>query len=223
MDIWHYADTYKNKISPVFSNIEEEAKKIADEQYEEMGRYFNPDYHDAGDFAEQAWEKGLDYFEGMSLMGYNTKLMWCSTLYHFWEQQVRRFIYQEVNRTHRFIDKNKKEIPFEKFCVRGIDDIKEAFSDFNQNLEQLSSWEDINELRLLTNVIKHGAGWSATELEKLRPEFFNNAVLKINLLELYRNTLTNIVLSIQDEDFERYCNSLIKFWGELPERMYSVS
>ena len=38
-------------------------------------------------------------------MKYNTKLMWISTLYQFWEQQVRKFIYEEVTKTHKFIDK----------------------------------------------------------------------------------------------------------------------
>ncbi|WP_257985569.1 hypothetical protein [Bacillus sp. V5-8f] len=89
-----YIDTYTKRIAPVFDNIEEEAKQIADEHYREMGAYFNPDYHDEGDFAEAAWEKGLEHFEGLSLIRYNTKLMWISTMYQFWEQQVRKFLFR---------------------------------------------------------------------------------------------------------------------------------
>lgn len=63
-----FADTYTNKINPLFSNIEEESKEIAEEHYREMGIDFNPDYHDEADFAEAAWEAGLEHYEGMGLM-----------------------------------------------------------------------------------------------------------------------------------------------------------
>jgi hypothetical protein len=208
-----YIDTFIHKILPVFSNIDEEARKVAKEHFKSLGRNFNPDYHDEGDFAEQAWEKGLDYYDGMSLMQYNTRLMWVSTLYQFWEQQVRKYLFEEINRTHEIGS-------FKDFCAKGIPQIKKVFLEFEQDLESLSSWEDINELRLLANVIKHGDGGSASQLQKLRPDFFKNEISDTNLLELYKNTLTNIVLNVKDEDYTRYCESLIEFWDELPERMY---
>lgn len=115
-----YKETYSNKILSVFSKIEEEAEKIADRRYRELGQYFNPDCHDEADFAEYAWNAGLDYYEGMSLIRYNTKLMWISTLYQFWEQQVRKFIFEEVTRTHQFVDKKGNEVPFKDFCIKEL-------------------------------------------------------------------------------------------------------
>ena len=197
----------------MFENIEEESEAIAEERYQELGRYFNPDYHDPSDFAEDAWEAGLEHYEGMALMKYNTRLMWISTLYQFWEQQVRRFIYEEVTRTHRFIDKKGNGVLFKDFCTRGINDIKEEFSGFNQDLEKLRSWTKINELRLLANVIKHGDGWSATQLKGLRPDFFKDNLLNVNVnirmsekwkitmykmwLKRLQNPLLNYYLSIE--------------------------
>lgn len=204
----------------MFSNIKEESKTIAEERYREMGSYFNPDCDDESDFAEAAWEAGLEHYEGMSLMQYNTKLMWISTLYQFWEQQVRKFIYEEVNMTHQFIDKKGNKMPFKDFCTRGISDIKEIFLDFDQDLEKLSCWGKINELRLLTNVIKHGDGRSATQLKKLRPDFFKVIHIKSDLLDLYKTTLNKIALNINDDEFQIYCEAIINFWDELPERMY---
>lgn len=213
--------TYSNKIDPVFENIEEESKAIAEEKYQELGRYFNPDYHDPGDFAEDAWEAGIEHYESMALMKYNTKLMWISTLYQFWEQQVRKFIYEEVTRTHQFIDKKGNQIPFKAFGTRGIDDIKEEFLEFGQDLEKLSCWAKINELRLLTNVIKHGDGWSATQLKESRPDFFKVDFSDYDLLDMYKTTLNERVLNIDDEEFQKYCEAIVEFWDVLPERMYS--
>lgn len=216
-----YKKTYLNKVMSLFSNIEEEAKKIADERYFELGQNFNPDYHDEADCAEDAMNAGLEHYEGMSLMRYNTKLMWISTLFQFWEQQVRKFIFEEVMRTHKFIDKKGKEVLFKDFCTKGIDDIKEEFFEFNQDLTKFPCWEKINELRLLTNVIKHGDGWSATQLKTIRPDFFKANFASRDLLDLYKTTLNKTVLNIDDAEFHEYCEAIIQFWDALPERMYS--
>jgi hypothetical protein len=216
-----YIETYTKRIAPVFDNIEEEANQIAKEHFREMGAFFHPDYHDEGDFAEAAFEKGLEHFEGLSLIRYNTKLMWISTMYQLWEQQVRKFLFEEISRTHKMYDKKNNEITFKSFCARGIDEIKETFLEFNYNLETLTVWPDIDELRLLANVIKHGDGRSASQLEQLKPRFFKSQVSSSNLLELYKSTLTEIVLNIDESDFLRYGDALIRFWDELPERLFA--
>jgi hypothetical protein len=105
--------------------------------------------------------------------------------------------------------------------TKGIDDIKTELLEFGQDIEKFSCWEKINELRLLNNVIKHGDGWSATELKKIREDFFRDDFLGIDMLDLYKTTLNEKVLSLDDKEIEVYCEALIRFWDELPERMYS--
>ena len=73
---------------------------------------------------------------------------------------------------------------------------------------------------MLANVIKHGDGGSATELEMKRPDFFKSEISEINLLELHRTVLNEQVLNIKDLDFIKYKEALQNFWGELPERLY---
>ena len=213
--------TYSKRIKPIFENIEDESNAIAEKKYQELGKHYNPDYHDPAILAEDAWLTGLEHYESMALMRYNTKLMWISTLYQFWEQQVRKFVYEEITKTHKFIDKKGNEILFKDFCTRGIEDIKEIFLEFNQDIEKLKCWHKIDELRLLVNVIKHGDGWSATQLKKLRPDFFKTEFFEQDLLNLYKTTLNEQVLNINDCEFHKYCKALIEFWDVLPERMYS--
>lgn len=215
-----FIDTYTNKIAPQFLNIENEAEKISEEYYDESGKYFNPEYDDPGEYAKLAWEKGMDYYEGISLMKYNTRMMWISTVYQFWEQQVRRFLYDEISHTHEFCDNKGNESDYKDFCTNGINGIKKLFLWFDYDLERQNSWKEINELRLLTNVIKHGDGWSAEQLQKLKPEYFQDE-LQINRLELFKTTLNDEVLNIGQEDFVRYCKSLIEFWDEIPECLHS--
>jgi len=216
-----FAKTYHERVIPIFSSLEEESQAIADEKYEDLGRYFNPENDDPADYAEMAWEAGLEHYESMSLMQYNMRLMWISTLYQFWEQQVRKFVFEEVTRTHKFIDKKGNDVDFAGYCTRGIDDIKEEFNEFGIDLEKLNSWSRIEELRLLANVIKHGEGWSATKLKELRPDYFDAGIISTDLLDLYKTTLGERVLNIDDSEYEIYCDAIIQFWDELPEVMYS--
>lgn len=216
-----FKETYNNKISSLFANIEEEAKEVANKYYKESGINFNPDYHDQGDFAEAAWEKGIEYLEAMALMDYTTKLSMISTLYQFWEQQVRNFLYTEIKHSRSTpIDKDGNEIPYKKFCLN-IGKINDCFLKFGQDLKQLNSWDTIDELRLLTNVIKHGDGDSAVSLAKRNPDFFVSEYSNINLLELYGTSLNERVINFSLIDFDKYADALVQFWIDLPVRMYS--
>ncbi|MCM3079597.1 hypothetical protein [Brevibacillus invocatus] len=210
-----FKKTYMEKIVPVFSNIEEEAKEIAEKSWEELGRYFNPDYDDPADFAEHAQNEGLEYFEGMSLMEYNTRLMWVSTLYQFWEQQVRKFLFDEVGRWLRWT--GNKPIKMKDFCKNGVVDIKSVFNHLNFNIENMTMWGEINKLRLLTNTIKHADGGAATSLRAICPQYFYSEYSTVDLLELYNTTLNERVLNVSDQDFIDFCDNLIKFWDELNE------
>lgn len=217
----YYLDIYFNKIKVVFENIEEEANEVSQDYYEEMGQYFDPDRTDIDSIVDSAFEKGLEYYEAVSLIRYNNQLMWISTMYQFWEQQVRKFLFDEITHSGVTLYNEKGcEIEFKNYCTRGINDIKREFADFGQDLEDLESWSDINELRLLANVIKHGDGGSATDLELLRPDFFKSEITENVLLKIHRTVLNEQVLKISDTDFTKYKVALQGFWRELPERLY---
>lgn len=218
-----YVSTYYNKLSVVFEGIDAEAEQVAEEEFERLGTYFNPDRHDPADFAERAWEYGIEYAMSMNLMRYNVQLMSISTLYQFWEQQVRSFLFEELTRDHTFKiikGKNKGNIlTFKEFCTKGFDEIKEIFQACGRNLESFNSYAKINELRLLANVIKHGDGPSATQLKIVRPDIFNSRI-GFNKMDLYKTTLNEVVLEIGNDELRTYGNAILEFWDEIPEYMY---
>lgn len=208
-----YVDTYTNKVFPVFSNIEKEADELADKFYNEVMGQYAFDGVDPAEVAENALDAGVEYYEDLSLMRYNTIAMCIAMMYQFWEQQVRKFLFDEVS--------HYENIEASSFCDRGIDQIKKVFCDHNFNIEVMESWGKINELRLLCNVIKHGDGKSAKQLQKINPRLFAKVGFEdINLMELYNTTLLKGVLSIEEKYLSEYAAYLIGFWYELPERMY---
>lgn len=212
-----YKDTFKEKIYPVFSNIEDEAERLSNDIYENFMNspcYCEEDFIDPATIAEDASQIGVDYYQNYSLMRYNTLAMWISMLYQFWEQQVRKFLYDEM--------RNYFEIEFNEFCINGIRDIKEMFKCHKMNIDELYCWEGVDELRLLCNTLKHGDGKSAEQLRKRRPDFFvKDGLEEFDLLNMYNTTLLEEVLNISEKDYYSYCEILLFFWDELPERMYS--
>ena len=143
------------------------------------------------------------------------RLMWISTIYQFWEQQVRKFLYDKITHSgYTLCDENRKEMSFENYCTN-FAQIREQFERFDQNLEELKCWSTIKELKLLANVIKHGEGRASINLEKIKSEFF-----KSDLMKSYRTVLNKQALNINDSDFVKYKVALQNFWKELPDKLY---
>jgi hypothetical protein len=213
-----FVKTYMDRIAPVFERIEEESEEKAEEHFAELGQWFDPERSDPADYAERAREFGFEYWEGMSLMQYNTRLMSIATLYQFWEQQFRRFAFEELTRHHSFVDKKGRKVEFKTFCTQ-IDEIKEMLLQCGVNTTSLDSWAKIDELRLLQNVIKHGDGKSAADLEKIRPDLFRK-VGETKIMDLYLTILNERALDVEDKEIITYGEALQRFWDELPERMY---
>jgi hypothetical protein len=215
-----FVKTYLNKIVPVFYSIEEESHEAEYVSYADMGNFFDPARDNAFDFAERASEHGMEYFESMSLMKYNSRLMSLATLYQFWEQQVRKLAFEEFRRNLSVSEGRPDK--FNTFYTRGINDIKDLLLKCGVDITLLGSWAKIDELRILQNVIKHVEGKFGKSLEDLRPDYFMKTGT-IRDIDLYFSTLTHIVLNIEDSEIREYGDALIEFWDELPENMYQTN
>ncbi|MEK4117672.1 hypothetical protein NST44_16025 [Paenibacillus sp. FSL W8-0919] len=219
-EIGLFVTTYIERISPVFSSIDDESQQKAEEYYSEIGCYFDPERDDPAEYAQRAHEFGYEYWAGMMLMQYNTRLMNISTLYQYWEQQLRRFFYSELTRQHRLFDTKGRQYEFKNFCTN-ITQIENVLLQCGVDKNSLNSWTKINELRLVQNVIKHGDGKSAEDLEISRPDIFRTvADSETRIKDLYLSILNERALDIDDSEFIKYGEALQEFWDELPEHMY---
>jgi pyruvate carboxylase len=173
-----------------------------------------PAYDDSIDpasIAENAQEEGIEHYSYLKLGKYNLTATWHATLYQVWEQQSRRFLFQEMSRFY--------DIQLEKFCTK-VPEIKKAFKLHNVDIESFSCWTQIRELNLLCNVIKHGDGGSAKSLRKIKPELFKQED-NIDYMKTFKTTLLEETLNINEMTLRNYRKALLSFWDEIPERNYS--
>lgn len=213
-DISMYCKAYFDKVAPVFKNIDEDAANAADLYLETVGSgQYNPDIGNEADITTDAHDYGISYAISMDLMKYNVRLMSIATLYQFWEQQVRKFLYEEL------IERNHENIKFKDFCTN-IGTIKEEFRKCDVNLQDLEVWEKIDELRILQNVVKHGDGNARKKLQRIKPDFFRQIDEETSAIDYHFTTLNEQVLNVSDDELTVYSEALMEFWDELPERMY---
>lgn len=167
-------------------------------------------------FKDLDLENNIDICEMKSLMKYRYLAFNITLLHQLWEQQTINFIQKEIENDGYKFDGGMN-----------IKDIKEIFKLYGLDITMLESWNTLEELRLVSNVIKHGEGWAAKNLRKIRPDIFEVEIdyrskYFYDKLKTYKSTLLEETLNIKVNDFERYKNGIIKFWDELPEFLYIV-
>jgi len=211
-EISNYVEIYFQKLLPVFKDIESDAEKYTNDIYNNsMCRPACDDSIDPGSIAETALDEGIDYYSYLKLGKYNLTATWHATLYQMWEQQVRRFLFQEISHVY-----NNQ---FETFC-KNLSEIKKKFKFHNIDIESFSSCPQIDELYLLCNVIKHGGGCSEKRLRKIKPTLFKQED-GTGYMKTFKTTLLEETLNINEMTLQNYREALLSFWDEIPERNYS--
>jgi len=211
-EISDYIEIYFKKLLPVFKDIESDANKFRDDFYNNfMSQPAHNDFIDPSSIAENAQEEGIDHYLHLKLGKYNLTATWHATLYQLWEQQLRRFLFLKMPPV--------KKIHFEGFCTN-LSEIKGKYKLQNVDIESFSCWPQINELRLLCNVIKHGDGKSAKELRKIKPTLFKQED-GTDHMKIFKTTLLEETLNIDEKTLHNYSEALLSFWDEIPERNYS--
>ncbi|MEK4086086.1 hypothetical protein [Psychrobacillus sp. FSL K6-1415] len=202
---------YYNRTKPVFGDSEKEATEYANHIYEAFPA--NEDT-DPAMVAEFAFEEGLRQYEVLEVMKRNHLLMTISMLCQIWEQQLIKFTMSELN---NFLEFRNNALSF--------NDAKKVFETHGLKVEERVSWNNIREMRMLVNTIKHGEGGSARRLRAVRPDFFEHEhddLKGTDTLELAGSVLLDSYsLNVKEDDFAKYVTSTEAFWEGMPERAFS--
>jgi hypothetical protein len=213
-EIETFIQVFNSKLFPAFSDIDQEAEQLGQDYYNKGLNSPCDENFDPADLADWAMDKSISHYSDLSLVKYEFTAISIATLYLIWEQQVRRFLFNEMSQVF--------EIEYTKFCSNGIEEIKSYFKEHNVDIENLNSWANLDELRLLCNVIKHGDGISAQKLFKNNKELFKTECLIDDKSLNLDTTLLNESLEINQDIFNKYGQNILAFWNELPDRSYET-
>lgn len=212
-EIGQFVDLFLLKLEPVFNNIDAEADEHGNNYFDSSELHYYSEDIDPADLAERAMDKAIEHYEFLSLGKYVLIASWHVALFEAFEQQVRYFIHKELSHYYRLSINHI----FSRF-----DDLKKILAFFRVDLSTLSGLKEIDHLRLLSNVIKHGEGESANELRRKRPDLIKSYD-DIELLELYGSSLIEEVLNINQDTLKDFGKAIEQFWDSFPERSYCDS
>ena len=134
------------------------------------------------------------------------------TLWHLLEQQLLMFHIREVLDANERISTN----------FRNIEKLKSRLKDNGCDIEQLSSWAKLRELKLVANALKHGPGPSLTKLFKIRPDLLVPPGMKrsshFNPLPSYvESPAGGYDIFVKDDDLQAYFDTVISFLNEFSD------
>mgnify|MGYP006293308565 FL=1 len=207
--IGSFVEVYNLKLKSVYDNIDTEAEKHGNDYYEGViQKTYPPDVIDPASIAEEAMDRSIEHWDLLYHGRYILLSSWHVALYEAFEQQLRLFLYKEIS--HNF-SINLDQVPSKLAGLKGI------LVCYGVDFNLLKGLKQIDHLRLVCNVVKHGEGPSARKLRKQRPD-----LIRIHddteLLDLYGSSLLDEVLSITDKSLKEFGAAIESFWDSFPER-----
>jgi len=232
-------DTHAHTYKAIYGRLITSTNEVANEFKEEAicGKNNSiPQYTDYGDYMEAVQDYVFERIDEQFLMHYQFELMSLSNLYQVFEQQLRKWLYEEmthnenqyINQIKIFLENDKGEDVYHEFysnfkkLTDVLAELKLTFTDLFGNEELIIEsefWKTIRECYLLSNTYKHGSGKSATNLYNLYPQYFEK-VNATRLMDLYRTTNLERVLVVDKITFEKYSNAMKGFWENMKEHQY---
>jgi hypothetical protein len=187
-----FADEGVPRILDAFARIDAEAEQYAGQMFQSYG---NSPAHEGSselsEFADEAINQGTQYYSMLEDLRQAITNLLAAGFYHLYEQHFAKL----------------------KLILTGVGRTVPS-------LEGAPTWPQIDELRLLTNTVKHADGSSARQLRARRPELFVRPVLRGSPLEAHilsqpcasENPLGGTDLFVAAADLSNYRDTVREMW-----------
>jgi hypothetical protein len=205
-----YVNQAKDRLLSRFDNIEDEAKKAADEYLERNQYNFDPERHDPSDFYDRAFDVGFEFYELLNDMKKRTHLSVVAGMYHELDKQLRGWLVKEIAHWHH--EEHFSKVIWKVDIARLFD----LLSSIGCDVKSQHYFQHLDACRLVVNVYKHGNGQSFDELKQKYPQYLE--VLPIGDPD-YRN---HEDVKITDIQFEEISAAIIAFWQSIPENVLNT-
>ncbi|MFK4502861.1 hypothetical protein ABIF86_007152 [Bradyrhizobium japonicum] len=208
-----FVQQMRDRILAQFSNIEAEAEKFAEDQYERVvtSPASEYDYRDMADVAETANEKAIEFYSLLDDLRKQATLSAIAGMYHQWEKELRKFL--ELEMRHYF----KAEAVMKYVWVRDVGNLFDILKEFGWDCTALAFFPKLDACRLVVNVYKHGKGRSLNELNQKFPEYLNNPM---RAFKFFDGHLDHEWLEASDGQASEFATAIREFWATFPELLY---
>lgn len=191
-----YGNGVVSRLLESFSKLEDETEIYKNNLLEKTN--FDPNI-DPYEVAQWVEDKSISHFQGLIEVRDTLFAFAVVGLYHLWEKQVIGFLKFEISH----VNITPK--------IERWDCIKSNFVNYGIDLKTFPYYEKLNELRLISNAIKHGEGRSLNDLMDLYPNYFKIKpdcfVLPTGDYQLGPEIFFHI------SDFRKFTDAISSFWN----------
>ena len=205
-----YQEAALQKVLPQFSTPDAEAEAYGRDEYARLAS--SPAYSEwgYGELNELAREIALDRYIHLEQIAQGMTNLLTAGLHHLVEQQTVGFCRRKVLKPSSKLPK----------YPRGV---RDALLSHGVDLYALPQWNELDELRLVANTIKHSDGDSAADLQKRSPDLFVHP--KYETIDQVRfprpvfGPMAGSDLYVPVARFRLYVSAAQAFWYELWEQL----
>lgn len=203
-----YVEQAQKRLLSQFDNMEAEADKAAEEHLDKMSAQFNPDVHDPSDFYESAHDKGIEFYQLLNEMLENTRLSVIAGMFHQWDKNLRDWIVREIRHWHH------GESVTRSIWKADFPAIVDFLVSVGFDVRKSPCYEQLNAMRLVVNVFKHGDGPSFDELREAFPKFFPDLLGGDGKHRF--SVASHTDMKVSDQHLKEFSEAILDFWKDVP-------
>lgn len=207
-----YVDQVKARVLSQFSDLEGEADRHADREYERLNASL-PEEVDVADVSQMAYDRAQVFYELLYGLDQQMRLSALAGLYHQWDKDLRDFIEGELS--HDF----ERVAVIKSVWQPPIVEIFDLLKQFGWDCTKEPFYPLLDACRLVVNVFKHGKGNSLKELAEKYPQFLADELSTMKS-ETRADWLDHEWLRLSVEQFDDIAAALRAFWVAIPERQF---
>lgn len=209
-----YVTEVKRRVLSNFADIEGEANRFADAEYQRLGRLPARDDVDMADLADTAEDRAQNFYTLLDDLREQSLLGALAGSFHQWDKELREFLEREL--THTMSNEDSAKFAWNQDWTVILDGLRE----FTWDVRATSCFPFLDAGRLIVNVYKHGNGRSLTELAKRYPQYVHDPVPELRQ-SFNSDFLDHSWVRISEAEFDKLAtNGIRQFWLDFPELMY---
>ena len=207
-----YVTQIKQRVVAQFQDMEGDADRYAQSEYERLGSQPGWGDEDMASVAEDAHDNAVEYYRLLADLRQSVIIGALAGLYYQWEKQLRDFIQMEL--THD----TSHDIAAKIAWSRDIANVFSFLGKLGWDVQSEPFFPLIDACRLVVNVYKHGQGSSLAELKSKYPEYIPDPLACLGASNLATH-VHHEWLSLTEEQFTHIADGLKTFWEKFPERL----
>ena len=204
-----YIEQGKKKLLSQFENMEQEAMEAAERWLDDHSHRFDPDRHDPGEFEENAYHAGIEYYQLLIELREQTLLSLVAGMFHAWDKQLRSWLLTEIRRWR--VGQNVVN----KIWSANFEEIEQLLYSLGLAKKDTNYLQRLSACRYVVNVYKHGDGNSLDNLKEKHPEYLRSVLSGHDSADAA--WLNHTHLSVSDDQLDEFSSAIVEFWHSIPE------